>query len=397
MKREIRVLILNHYNRLSPRLEHELLTLTEAGYKVHVLSWVRLLESWKSSFSADSTIMVYYPAPRGTWRLLLYLFPFYYKAFRRLKEYRFDVVHCTHLMLLPLAIFLKKYWRAKAIYDVYEFHLQETQERLPAPVKWLIPLLRWLEKVLVRCTDGILTIDSAGQELESYYRKLQPNTEVLYNVPSPHPRLDKGKLEALKKRYERRKIILYVGGLSEIKGALKALEAARLVIHRCPQVLFMFIGMFHERSVEKRFWEVVEVYALDRYVEFIPWLPYDEMLHYVAISTVGLALHQPIPRFFKVSKGNGRKFFTYMQFGIPIVGPAFGEVGQVVREEGCGLLVDTTNPQEVADAIIWLLESPDKARFMGERGREAIHNRYNWEIEKRKLLRVYERALRKVA
>jgi glycosyltransferase involved in cell wall biosynthesis len=394
MNKETHVLILNHYNRLSPRVEHEVITLSETGYQVHILSWARSLEPLRPVPLRDVlTTEIHHPAPHGTLRLLPHLLPFYYKVFRQLKGQRFDVVHCTHLMLLPLAVFLKRRWHAKMIYDVYEFHLQETKERLPKPFRWLVPLLQWLEGKLVRRTDGVLTIDSAAQELEHYYKRFQPNTAALYNVPDPHPSLDKGKLDVLRGKYANRRIVLYVGGLSEAKGALMALEAARPVIAKHQQVLFLFIGIFQEKSTEERFRKTISDYKLGDHVEFIPWLPYEEMLHYVAISEVGLALHQPIPRFFKVSKGNGRKFFTYMQFGIPVVGPEFGEVGQVVREEGCGLLVDTTNPQAIAQAICHLLSHTEEARRMGERGRRAIQTRYNWSQEKRKLLRVYERAL----
>jgi len=396
MKDKIRVLILNHYDRLSPRVEHEVLTLVKAGYEVYILSWGRLSEPVEPlPPSSVSSMTIYHPAPRGTLMLLLHLLPYYSKVFQRLKGHRFDVVHCTHLMLLPLAFLLKRRWQARMIYDVYEFHLEETHERLSTLLKWLVPLLRWLEGKLIQCADGILTIDSAKQELVRYYRRFQVNTEALYNVPNIHIRIDREKVELLKRHYENRRIVLYLGGLSEAKGVFSALEAARLVASKIPQVLFLFIGTFHEKPVEERFWKTVTTYALDDCIEFIPWLPYEEMLHYVAVGEVGLALHQPIPRFFKVSKGNGRKFFTYMQFGVPIVGPAFGEVGQIVREEGCGLLVDTTNPREVANAIIRLLESPQEARAMGERGRKAIHDRYNWETEEQKLLMVYERALRK--
>jgi hypothetical protein len=36
------------------------------------------------------------------------------------------------------------------------------------------------------------------------------------------------------------------------------------------------------------------------------------------------------------------------------------------------------------------LEHPEEARAMGRRGREAVMQRYNWEIEAEKLLQCYE-------
>jgi len=131
--------------------------------------------------------------------------------------------------------------------------------------------------------------------------------------------------------------------------------------------------------------------GLEGNVEFLDWMPYNELLRYLKCANVGLALHQPIHRYWLVSRGNGRKFFSYMQASLPIVGPEFGEVGQVVRDEKCGILCDTTDPRKVANAIIYLLKHPQEAKSMGNRGRRAIELKYNWDIEKDKLLKVYHK------
>jgi len=362
---------------------------------VHVLFWERLDEPVSSKASFYERSVVRFPAPRGSLKLLLYLPTFYRAVMQRLQALgeRFDVVHCTHIMLLPLAIWLKRRWRAVVIYDVHEFHLHETAERLPRFLRWIVLGLRKLEDWLVRRTDGVLTVDSAGGELERRYSALQPNTAVLYNVPEAYAELDKGKLETLKARYSGREIVLYVGGLSEAKGAIVTLEAARLVANKRPQVVFLFVGKFQTDSARKLFQRKLAEYGLDRYVRLIAWMPYPEMLHYVAISSVGLALYQPTTRYLKVGRG-ARKIFTYMQFGVPIVGPKFGEIGRILDEEGCGLRVDTADPQEVAQAILYLLEHPDEAQKMGECGKKAVQERYNWGREDPKLLAVYENALR---
>lgn len=391
------VLLLNHYDQLGPRVELEVKTLREMGYSVCALHWVRVSGSCppiKQECSIPE-IRIRYPAPRGTIRLLPRLPVFYLRAIRRLctEGIRFDAIHCTHLMLLPLAIYLKMRWDAKAIYDVYEFHLQETAERLPWGLRWLVSLLRSLEKLLVRRVDGVITVDSVGKQLENYYRALQPNTSVLYNVPEIQPKLDPNKLQEIRRRYAGRELIIYVGGLSEAKGALILPKVVCQVMAKRPHTIFLIIGTFHLSKTSQQFWSAVERLGVKEHLEFIPWLPYQDMLHYISLSKVGLAPYQPIPRYYKSSRGNGRKIFTYMQCGIPIVGPQFGEIGRVVQEEGCGLLVDTTDPKAIADAILFLLDNPEEARKMGKRGQAAIRERYNWGVEKVKLLQVYERAL----
>ena len=395
-----RILLLNHYDKLSPRLYLELKTLQEAGYSISVLLWNRFncMDSFKSLLSIKDVEYIQLPTPRSLLKLLARLPKLYQIILQHLEALgqRFDAIHCTHIMLLPLAVWIKKRWQSAVIYDAYEFYFQEIAERLPKLLYWTVLGLRKLEDWLVRRTDGVLTVDSAGRELERRYSALQPNTAVLYNVPEAHAKLDKGKLKTLKTRYSGREIVLYVGGLSEAKGAIVALEAAQLVVNRRPQVVFLFVGKFQTDSARKLFQRKLAEYGLDRHVRQISWLPYSEMIHYVAISSVGLALYQPTTRYLKVGRG-ARKIFTYMHLGVPIVGPKFGEIGKILDEEGCGLRVDTTDPQEVAQAILYLLEHPDEAYKMGERGRKAIQERYNWELERQKLLAVYRRALQRRA
>ncbi len=53
--------------------------------------------------------------------------------------------------------------------------------------------------------------------------------------------------------------------------------------------------------------------------------------------------------------------------------------------------MDPTNPKEIAKAINYLIEHPDKAKEMGENSRKAVLEKYNWEKESKKLLKVYEK------
>ena len=150
----------------------------------------------------------------------------------------------------------------------------------------------------------------------------------------------------------------------------------------------MFIGAFHT-GAKGQFIELVERLDVGEQVEVIPWLAYDELLHYVTLSRVGLVVHQRLHRFELLGKGNGRKLFTYMKCGVPAVVPGFGEIGGIAREERCGLSVDTTNAQEIADAVLHLIDNPDEAAAMGEQGKRAIDQKYNWGLEREKLLSAY--------
>jgi len=311
----------------------------------------------------------------------------YAKIAGTLAQERPDVIHCTHLSLLPLCLVLARAKKAKVVYDAYEMHAVDWAEYVPIGRSAVRRLIEGIEDWLVRRVDLVLTIDSVGGFLEGRYRRANSNVTVLYNVPKKDVVLSGERIRFLQERYQDTDLVVYVGGAYEAKGLLVALEALRLVREKMARVKLIIIGKIDDSKGKAE--KLLQTTDLRAHVEVIPWLPYDEMMHYLHVARVGLALHQPTGRFLLVSRGNGRKFFAYMQAGLPIVGPAFGEIGRVVREEGCGVLVDTTDPYQVAEAVLDLLRHPEKAREMGERGRRAIQEKYNWEKEQEKLLRAY--------
>jgi glycosyltransferase involved in cell wall biosynthesis len=46
---------------------------------------------------------------------------------------------------------------------------------------------------------------------------------------------------------------------------------------------------------------------------------------------------------------------------------------------------------EIATAIRYLIENPDKAKKMGENGRRAVFEEFNWGIEEKKLVALYNK------
>ena len=51
------------------------------------------------------------------------------------------------------------------------------------------------------------------------------------------------------------------------------------------------------------------------------------------------------------------------------------------------------NMEEITQAIEYLITHPEEARRMGENGRRAVEEKYNWEKEAQKLLALYEQLL----
>lgn len=384
-----RVAILADSGRLSPRVQNEVDTLLSIGHSVHVLYFDRTKrESPAIQRHRYNEWSISVPAPRGSARIALALPKLYYRMAQAIRRLRPDVIHATHLFLLPLAVAAGRLTRGRVVYDAYEMHPLWWSEYVPVGRGLARLSFELCENLLVKWSDCILAIDSRENIFERRLRKWNPSVWTIYNVPKLRAELDHDRVAVIRAKYATRMVVVYVGGVSEKKGLGVALEAVARVREQVPEVLLLLIGtppIANDEILTR-----LNAAVTSGWAELIGWLPYDHMLEYLGCARIGLALHQPgLPASDIVSRGNGRKFFSYMQASLPIVGPTFGEIGRLVLEEGCGLLVDTTDTNAVAAAILELLHNPERAAELGYRGRAAIETKYNWEIEQGKLVAAY--------
>jgi len=66
------------------------------------------------------------------------------------------------------------------------------------------------------------------------------------------------------------------------------------------------------------------------------------------------------------------------------------EVSRIVNEADGGMLVDVTDPKAIAEAILALLNDPDKAHQLGCNGRRIVEEKYNWEHDEEELLKAMQ-------
>lgn len=79
-----------------------------------------------------------------------------------------------------------------------------------------------------------------------------------------------------------------------------------------------------------------------------------------------------------------------MACNTPVVASRLGGIRNVIESGVNGLLVDPSDTEELAGAMIHLLSEPNFSRRIGSAGRETVRERFSWEAIARRHLELYD-------
>ena len=288
-----------------------------------------------------------------------------------------DVYHLHDPELGVLIPFLRRRGAA-VVYDAHEDLPSQILAKpyLPVAVR---PLLAWLSvlflRVLDRSTDQVVAATPTVAR-----RFTSASTTVVHNYPEI---LD---APALVDVPEVRDEAIYVGRVSRTRGITTLLDA----VERASLPESWRVSVIGPWASEELRTEARRHPAADRFDIVGPVHPLAARAR-MDQARVGLALLHPTPAY---RDALPTKLFEYMAAGLPVIASDFPRWREIVEPSGCGLLVDPEDPGAVADALLQIASEPDRAREMGERGREAVARLYSWRREESRLLSAIEDAAR---
>lgn len=297
--------------------------------------------------------------------------------------------------LLLAGALLKLCTGAYTVYDAME-HFPDMMRQSPFMKPWLRPLLAAavdaVERTMRRLNDLILTADAPTVRR---FRRTRP-TLVNFNFPSlkTFDSYDPNLLLELKKQYAGRLVIAYVGSMGWDRGLREMAHAMAIVRRAYPEAILLLLGGWQQDQWKQEFVSFVERLGQQDGVKLLGTVPHERLGAYLRTAEMGLA---PLAATPKHEKNIPTKQFDYMCCGIPVIGNNVGPIRNFVLPSKAGLVIDTSNPQRLAEAILELLENPERAREMGANGRRAIESGWNWENEARRLREAFARMLSRPA
>ena len=298
------------------------------------------------------------------------------RVFAKAKELDADLYHLHDPELIFVGLRLKRLGK-KVIFDSHE---DVAKQLLCKPYlnQTLLRVLSfayaWLERFACARFDAII---AATPFIRDKFLKINPRALDINNYPI----LDE--LAMSSDSNNGRSNICYIGGITEIRGIREIVQAME---HISSDIRLVIAGRFSntELGIEVRQspgWEKVdELGFVDR----------QGVRKALSQSLGGLVTLLPTPNHVN-SQPN--KMFEYMSAGIPVIASNFLLWREIIEGNNCGLCVDPLDPRAIASAIDTLVQNPCQARVMGQNGKRAVHQRYNWGTEEEKLLRFYEKLL----
>ena len=175
---------------------------------------------------------------------------------------------------------------------------------------------------------------------------------------------------------EEKKIIVSVGRLVHRKGQDKLIESLPAILKKIPNAHLLLVGDGPYRTHLER---MVSKASLQAHVTFTGRVMYDKLPQYVSAGDIFAMPSRS--RFFGLEvEGLGIVYLEASACAVPVIAGNSGGAPDAVIEGVTGLCVDGTDANQIAGAVVKILNDPALASRMGAAGREWIVDQWRWEI-----------------
>lgn len=293
------------------------------------------------------------------------------KASEFAKTQEFDIIH-AHDWLTGVAGVKVKEETGKPL--LVHIHATELDRASLNPN----PLIFSLEKEVMERADKVVAVSNYTKEIITEYYGISPEkVEVVHNGFTNDQRPTTNDWQKIP-IFEGKKVVLFVGRITLQKGPDYLLEAAKRVLERRDDVLFVFAGAGDMQGQIIR--QALELGIADKVI-FAGFLRGEELEK--AYRSAHLFV---MP---SVSEPFGLSALEASSYGVPVLLSRQAGVSEVLHHT---LLVDFWDTEEMASKILSVLEYPEVQKELSKNSSREV-TFMDWRNAAQKLLEIYEQLL----
>ena len=200
---------------------------------------------------------------------------------------------------------------------------------------------------------------------------LNPNRiAVVYKGIDPEPYLERPEESASLRRELgiplEAPVIGFVGQIIERKGIPDLVQCIPPVVQQVPQAKFLFVG---EGALKEFLLSKTRELGV---AEHVVYAGFRQDIPVVMKALTVLVLPS-------IVEGFGYVLIEAMAAGKPVVATNVSSIPEIVRHNESGLLVEIHNQQQLAAALVALLQNEGMAKGMGQKGREIVLENFTLE------------------
>ncbi len=306
-----------------------------------------------------------------------------------------DAIHVHDLPLAKAASAVCKSNNIPLIVDLHENYPEAIRVHRDRPLPFrkrllhlLTPVDRWkaYEKTILQEADRAITVIEEAKEHYVHDCGLPPEkVTIVMNAEDIDSFDDYEKDSTLTDRYKNRFVISYIGGLGPHRGIDTAIKAMPAILEAIPSALLLLVGKgLPEYEAEVH--ELCRQLNVENAVDFTGWVNFWKVPAYIAISRICLVPHHSNTH---TNTTIPHKLFQYMSLKKPVIVTDCPPLKRIIKESDAGLVIPSGDFQELKNAVLKLHNDPQYSELLGNNGRLAVENRYNWAVESGRLNQLY--------
>lgn len=202
------------------------------------------------------------------------------------------------------------------------------------------------------------------------------------NTDDFHPGIDSSSLKKELGISEDKKIVVYLGILSEYQGVDCLLNAIPKVLSRRKDVYFLIMGY---PGVE-RYKKMAEKLGVLTNCRFLGRIDYAKAPEYLNLGNIAVG-----PKL-GLTEADG-KIYNYMACGLPIVASDTPVHREILADTA--LYARPADATALAEALLQMLDNTTLARELGLRGRQRVVEKFSWDNVAKRLMSYYQKLISK--